>query len=232
MKGLDVYLARMTSHDIHVHGPSLEDAQDVRRYYLGHLQQPTPEERAVHARVLSECRQVFKESGCHLLASVTPDVMMFTAPHYFPHTIGDTVVLPRTASSALSTVTMCHEIIHVFQRSYPVNTHHIVEGVLGYRKVAPSTDVALRERFLLRANPDVDDYFYGHERWPRGLACAQVYDHAFPASLADSKPCILNIKTGDVIGPTTYEHPFEHMAYALTDMVLERRVSREWATVL
>ncbi len=226
--GVDAYVRRMTTCDLNL--LRVSSHAQAKQLYVSRLRPCSPVEAASHDRMFAECRRLFSAAECRVLASMPrPRTLMMTTGDdpWFPHTVGGTIVF--TAPPSLGTV--CHEIVHVFQRAHPVLTDHLVTAVLGYRRVMRAgRDV--REALRIRANPDVDDYLYSPEGVADGRVCAQVYDRACPSSLADSRTVVFDAATHVAEDFHGYEHPYEHMAYALTDMVMVGRVPRAWAALL
>jgi hypothetical protein len=123
----------------------------------------------------------------------------------FPHTLGDTIFIhDKLLSSGDARIrsTLIHEKIHVYQRQYGVQTHMLVCNVLGF------TPFDVKTRFpKIRNNPDTNGVVY---TFGTSLAnpCYQAYNDK-PKSLSDSM----------VYGSCEYEHPYEAMAYILSDVL-------------
>lgn len=119
-----------------------------------------------------------------------------------PHTIDDTILLPRTElenddQSLISL--LIHEKIHIFQRFYPM----YVKKYIKLRQFKKYQKRKVYKKYKkIRANPDVDSYIY--ERFGR------IY-HAIYRKGATSINDI-HIKKLEM------EHPYEEMAYRVEEM--------------
>lgn len=92
---------------------------------------------------------------------------------------------------------LIHERIHIFQRYFPSETNKYILS-LGYN-IYIKNNIVLR-----RANPDIDNYIY------------KLGDKMTGAYYTSINPKNIN----DVIQYCKYEHPYEHMAYELSDLLM------------
>lgn len=132
----------------------------------------------------------------------------------YPHTLQQYIMLPynfisNTCISLKEKVkTLIHEKIHVFQRTYPSETRLLIRSYWGFRPVCLSPQQLAQKR----TNPDTDENIY-----ERNLkTCLQEYKTEKPNGLYDSylnKDCV-----------ESYEHPFEQMAYILSDILVEGKM--------
>lgn len=132
----------------------------------------------------------------------------------YPHTLQKYIMLPYNFISNTSiplkekVKTLIHEKIHVFQRTYPTETRLLIRQYWGFRPVCISPQQLAQKR----TNPDTDENIY--ER--NSKTCLQEYKTDKPNGLHDShlnRDCI-----------ESYEHPFEQMAYILSDILVEGKL--------
>lgn len=108
-----------------------------------------------------------------------------------PHTHNDIIILNKDNIYEDDLVTiLIHERIHVYQRLFP---YDIKEYLLynSFEKIAKKTDID-------RVNPDTDEYIYARD----GL----IYECKIDGNKVK---CTKN--------NSKYEHPFEYMAYTLSE---------------
>lgn len=134
----------------------------------------------------------------------------------YPHTHGDLIML--TTRSLWNTTenlakTIVHELVHVFQRLFPVETHILLLQRHGLKVVLGINDE------LVRANPDKGSLSYGIGP----VTCHQKFRSRSPANLADSYISCSMASPDPVL--SMYEHPNEAMAYMVADIVMRQRVS-------
>jgi hypothetical protein len=135
----------------------------------------------------------------------------------YPHTLGDTIVLPAGAFHSQLYATLLHEQLHIYQRQFPVETQDLFRQ-WGYQR-SPSPPANL----LTRANPDEDGLYYSLN----GVAVVTIYDRPAPTSITQTKT--INSLNGQVV--TAQElglspligdisHPNEVMAYEVANHLL------------
>lgn len=137
------------------------------------------------------------------IAKITSDL-----ENGFPHTHGDIIFLPdKYVGSNLSEndvyQTLIHEKIHIYQRLYPLQTNFLLVNLLGYSISTLRYKHQLAN--TLRSNPDINQIIYKDEKKEEILP---VYSAKQPSGL---------IQITD-----SRDHPFEIMAYHLTDIILDR----------
>ena len=152
-----------------------------------------------------------------------------------PHTLGDTVMLPRrdflSRSKDDRVELLLHEIVHVYQRMHPIETHRLVTELMGYRVIG--TLSAHPDYDRVRRNPDINDVLYANAREEYVLPvlkpdAASVRDTIFvPYDARTHKP----IRRADAEVPRD-EHPFERMAYRISDMLVHDRLPARWRGLL
>lgn len=135
----------------------------------------------------------------------------------FPHTHGNVILIPQPLMgfeyNRLLKV-IVHEFVHVFQRMEPILTSRYIEW-LGFKPHSK------REAYdyNMRLNPDTNNIIYCNEE---GCVELMVYSNASPTSLLDTHN--IRIDGGDVFkikSDSKTEHPYEYMAYYLTDMLVD-----------
>jgi hypothetical protein len=92
---------------------------------------------------------------------------------------------------------LIHEKLHVYQRLFPVETHMLISS-WDYRPCG-----LLRNQHDARNNPDLNGILFCKEGDPSYMR----YNNENPAHLNDSQ----------VTGPDQFEHPFERMAYEISE---------------
>ena len=152
-----------------------------------------------------------------------------------PHTLDDTVMLPRrdflSRSKDDRVELLLHEIVHVYQRKHPIETHRLLTELMGYRVIG--TLSAHPDYDRVRRNPDVNDVLYANARGEYALPivkpdAASLRDTVYvPYDAATHQP----IQRTDARYPRD-EHPFEHMAYRISDMLVGRRLPTKWRAYL
>lgn len=134
----------------------------------------------------------------------------------FPHTFADVIMMSATLLRSTNNfiTTLIHEKIHIYQRMYPLQTNVLVQKVWGYKMFG------LRNHFsLARNNPDINGIVYGIKG-----PVLQVYNSSTPSSISDS----------EIVGSSReeYEHPFEKMAYQLSDIIANKNKDVNKSTLL
>lgn len=124
----------------------------------------------------------------------------------FPHTqltyifVEQSFFLTKHWKEADQITTLIHEKIHVFQRLFPLQTHMLVQRAWGYRACG-----LLKSKPDARNNPDLNGLMFCHGGEPSYMA----YGKDTPVHLNDC----------DVSGPDAHEHPFERMAYEISEHI-------------
>ena len=119
----------------------------------------------------------------------------------WPHTIEDVIILTRVPDVSI----LIHEKIHVYQRMFPLKTEEFIEEK-GFVRAGHRSDFA-----LLRNNPDTNEYIYSIGNC---VEIYQMYNSYHPSDLKDSTLSCLHAKD-------MYEHPYEFMAYYITNSLME-----------
>ena len=126
-----------------------------------------------------------------------------------PHTRLDVIFLPEhvltkdTDPEYLINI-LLHEKIHVYQRMYPI---------LAQKYIKANGFVLWKERYtepLSRANPDLDPYIY-----------TKGTDGPMMALYNSDKPKNLQDVTIQPVNKSSWEHPYEHMAYTTVQLINE-----------
>lgn len=125
----------------------------------------------------------------------------------YPFTLSDVIYLPidilyKDLYGKDFIRLLIHERIHIFQRFFPeiVNQYIYSKGYVLYRHVNRST-----VDYLLRSNPDIDNFIYLLD----GITSGSYYKSSNPKGIDDSY-CKLK-----------YEHPYEHMAYEISELLTQ-----------
>ncbi len=120
----------------------------------------------------------------------------------YPHTRNNVIIIPDYLLNNKSqlTSTLIHEKIHVYQKTYPEDIDKYLEAN-GFKKYK------LRIEFNTntRANPDMDHWIYKNNK--NEIMLSEYYNDA---------KSIMDVKTIP-IDNTKFEHPFEFMAYDITN---------------
>ena len=213
------YFERFTPLDCRARGVATPE-QYKKKYVDAALGELSLETRAA----LSKCAQRAAEA-CRAEPAIADlgrapwRIVLFdpSVENGYPHTLGDAIFLPSTFvgwSEDDQVSTMIHERVHVLQRMHPEAAQAWIRAN-GYARVPDEVARRALSRVPVRANPDVDGHLYADSS--TGCAVAQVYASAEPASLADSRVAhvLCSSTKGVPTQPPVYEHPYEHMAYAI-----------------
>lgn len=112
-----------------------------------------------------------------------------------PHTRSNVIFIQ---SRNINATTILHEMIHIYQRKYPLQTNEFIKKTFS---CLPHTKIKAYP--LIRANPDLNIWCYVCD----GVLWKYEYKNKFPRSINDVK-----IETHP-------EHPFEEMAYLLAKFI-------------
>jgi hypothetical protein len=123
----------------------------------------------------------------------------------FPHTINNIIIIPEILLENPNNLIniLIHEKIHIYQKTFPndINEYLINNKFTKYKLKTKNNNI--------RSNPDIDDWIYRNEN--NEILNAEYINN--PKSINDViyKP----------INNHIYEHPFEYMAYKITDDIIK-----------
>jgi hypothetical protein len=99
---------------------------------------------------------------------------------------------------------LIHEKIHVFQRYYP-NDSIMKNYMKQFQKIKLRDDL-YKENSLLRSNPDLDEWIYKDKK----------SNVIYYANYSSDRPTKIN----DILSQSNEEHPFEKMAYEISNNLI------------
>lgn len=142
----------------------------------------------------------------------------------YPHTLGDVIILSATffdMSENEKLITLLHEKMHVYQRSYPIQAEQLITNYWGFKVVDKHENYP-----LARNNPDINNFVYAKD----GKRFIQLYRSKTPTSISDSDA--YTISTDDKTQQLTShelgipqvvdqpEHPYEIMGTLIPQIML------------
>lgn len=135
----------------------------------------------------------------------------------FPHTIGDVIILSDlffSYNSEIQKEILIHELIHVYQRLYPIDTHNFIKN-----KFNLDILTTINKFSNARNNPDINGFVYGKDN----KCIIQLYNDN-PNNLLDSFTYIYSLTDNKIIkkienNKYQLEHPYEMMASILSKKI-------------
>jgi hypothetical protein len=125
----------------------------------------------------------------------------------YPHTRHDLIIIPFYLLNSKSqlTSTLIHEKIHVYQKLYPedISKYLANNGFTKYKLRNTMINIGINTR----SNPDMDEWIYKDK--DNNIMMAEYLENA---------KSIMDVKTIP-INTSKYEHPFEYMAYDITNHI-------------
>ena len=201
------FFVRMSPVDLYARG--VVSKNEYKTKYINAFVEFTPAEKTRLDRLTSQTN--FAPTIPWKFAKVKD-----TIEHGFPHTLEDLIVLSDKSLSfddISLTETLIHEKVHVFQRRHEPYVKNIIAR-WGFHAVPPHVRHPLH-----RNNPDLPEENYA---LTPGTVIMQLYNSSHPASITDSKPCIISLQSNEVrpfYNPGLFpsyvqqlEHPYEIMA--------------------
>lgn len=237
----DGYVKNMSKSDLAARKVVCQEAYRLRAYYAA--QDFTDDQKALLRKGTAEADAFFRRYNGQATtgrggvptaisaiayfdaarAAALPWKLMHTTNEYeegLPHTRGEYIFIsPATlAESYLDFVeTLIHEKIHIYQRRYAREKVYVAAlkqevflteymvSQMGYTKSKRRSEAACD----LRANPDLDDWIYKDPK--TGAELFLCYRSAQPTGITD------------VIGDAKNEHPFEWIAYKISQLYKDSR---------
>ena len=216
----DHFFATLTPQDLKArHATTVEEYKSL---YAGCILEKMPQTHA--SRLLAACQRAAKALSKYprilcipwkiAILGHHPQKRLFIPENGYPHTHGDIIVLtvPSLSRSTKElALLLIHEQLHVFQRTYPVETQLLL---LNYWKLRVTS---LHRGSLdprARANPDIGQLVYN--------GCYQRFKDNEPRDLGDSDVhhATDKVDAGWLAGQ--YEHPFEAMAYLISGYITDQ----------
>ena len=194
------YFYRMSPSDLIARGFAKRTAIEYRTWYLEQILEWSPTEKQHMTRVAQEAELRIRSSG--ILPSALPWRFVKASASLesgYPHTLGDSIVWNESLADKpfLSQVkTAIHEMVHVWQRIYPVQWRDRLER-LGYRRIPGM-------KLLIRNNPDTNNVLWAYK--DKSEVLGSTYRSRHPKSIADI---------------TGSDHPNELLAYQLANRAMQ-----------
>ena len=202
----------MSPCDLLAHGLDVDDSFETA--YKSWIVSFSDEELVTLMHVEARMMDVLERCKCRVMQAMPVEFLKLRPirpANDLPHTLGGTIILGDAffrAPPTHQTITLLHEQIHVFQRKHPGRAREIVQRHFGSTVLKEGISPQTRARLRMRANPDLDDAVYADVA--NGTASYQAYNSDTPHCLGDSS----------VQGPGPTEHPFETMAYQLSERMV------------
>lgn len=220
----DAYFRRFNDMDVRVRACG-RTPQDCQKQYLASIRYPTSTESTRLQDFTTHAKRQLLRSGYHkLLEFPTSQWKILVFPSAleggFPHTHGDTILLPDTwilsASIDKAVQTLIHERIHIYQRYHPMETNALIQN--GWN-LTPSGYLAPQQK--ARANPDTNHLVYATQdgcpvmaQWPPRETPRHLGDTTMACALPDLPRSV-----------SSADHPYELMAYILADLIVRNATS-------
>lgn len=205
--GKEHYFESFNSYDVLFR--KCKDSKSCRQMYEQSLRYPTSEERAKLSGVITKARDAV--SDCSRLSGLPIKLLIFfnkkQGEFMYLHTHGDFIIIPENKVPTLSHITLVHELIHIYQRKYPLETHEILINNMGF-KLAGYKSFS-EDASKMRSNPDINKILY-LDKHDRPVQPIYSFDPNKPSSIIDSR-----------------DHPFEMMAYNLADLLVSHTKSTD-----
>jgi hypothetical protein len=206
LRDRDSYISSLTPEDLYAR--SFSDHRAYAEHAAHHHAADfTPEEISILLKSSQKVQSTIRPNLQELL--VPCNLARITGTCYesgWPHTREKTIFVTDSFFDSPEE-TLAHEWTHVFQRSKPL----LVSSI--FSKLSMPEYIAVGSRSpAYRSNPDLDSFVYSN---PRTNQLSGGYRYA------SDKPKNMS----DVVNDRPYEHPFEHMAYAV-QALLKKSQSR------
>lgn len=222
------YFARFNDMDMHVR--NCKSSSHCQKTYLDSLRALTQQEQAILRPHLNHIDQVCKQAGYERLVRIpwTFWVTRDSIEHGYPHTHGDSIVLPesflnrslnRKDHQVQFRETLLHEKLHVYQRLYPIETHRLIVDGWGFEPIGMTNNKSTPTR----QNPDTNEIVYAHHGTPLQ---ATYKTHAHTLEDIDYRHGIAEIPSAQ------RDHPFEVMACVLAPLILSASLPQQPQTQL
>ncbi len=194
-----------------------------KQYYNG-LRMPSLYERFQLTKLTNGVDEILKSKGFSVILDIPWKIVFFnpSSESGFPHTHGDIIYLPygyvdskKNHTKRLDLMmTLLHEKIHVYQRTYPLHTMSLYVDYwqMDVSGVSSASDARYGNE---RSNPDINRIrFKDHTN--NQISCNYEAKAKTIVQIVDKR-----------------DHPHEMMAYSLTDYVFDKTsdpVLDEWSS--
>lgn len=190
------------------------DAQTYQQRYIDALTEFTIQEKTLVSTLVSQANRMMKPlKNLHAIPWKFAKLCCHIEDSY-PHTLADTIFLPDAIlSSSVSPErllkVLIHEKVHIYQRKYKLYSQLLITKYWHFDILAVNNKEN-PDFTLLRNNPDINSIIYAKDE----KLCLMRYENSEPVDIGNAKisgQCPDNYK---------YEHPYEAMAYIISDAIV------------
>lgn len=213
-----VYFDYLSKYDLSAR--STYDNEDYLAKYMSNIQKFEEKERYLLLRMINDANRMISSHIRFNKIKWKLAKLCCKTENGFPHTIGDTIILPNNFLSSgtyhQQLETLIHEKVHLFQRQYPLLTNILITQYWNYNIIGLRTDLE-----FARANPDLNKIIYSKLVSNPRESCYSKYNSGSPKSLYDS-----SLTQQCSFENDTYEHPFEKMAYMIANLLVRGDIDK------